>query len=92
MLKAELQRLRDDNSAIEALLQDLEDSLALPLPPEPPFQVMANVTALQDRVYALARRVGSIKREIRDRILQQALAADFSPQGEDISEAVRLGL
>jgi hypothetical protein len=92
MLKAELQRLRDDNSAIEALLQDLEDSLALPLPPEPPFQVMADVTALQDHVYALARRVGSMKREIRDRILQQALAADFSPQREDISEAVRLGL
>jgi hypothetical protein len=92
MLKAELQQLRNDNSAIAALLQDLENSLALPLPPEPPFQVMANVTALQDRVYALARRVGSIKREIRDRILQQALAADFSPQGEDISEAVRLGL
>jgi hypothetical protein len=92
MLEVELQRLRDDNSAIEALLQDLEDSLALPLPPEPPFQVMADVTALQDHVYALARRVGSMKREIRDRILQQALAADFSPQGEDISEAVRLGL
>jgi hypothetical protein len=92
MLEVELQRLRDDSSAIAALLQDLENSLALPLPPEPPFQVMADVTALQDRVYALARRVGSIKREIRDRILQQALAADFSPQGEDISEAVRLGL
>ena len=92
MLEAELQQLRNDNSAIAALLQDLEDSLALPLPPEPPFQVMANVTALQDRVYALARRVGSIKREIRDRILQQALAADFSPQGEDISEAVGLGV
>jgi hypothetical protein len=92
MLKAELQRLRDDNLAIAALLQDLENSLALPLPPEPPFQVMADVTALQDRVYALARRVGSIKREIRDRILQQALAADFSPQSEDISDAVRLGL
>jgi cell division protein FtsB len=92
MLKAELQRLRDDNSAIEALLQNLEDGLALPLPPEPPFQVMADVIALQDHVYALARRVGSMKREIRDRILQQALAADFSLQGEDISEAVRLGL
>jgi hypothetical protein len=92
MLEAELQRLRDDNSAIAALLQDLENSLALPLPPEPPFQVMADVTALQDQVYALARRVGSIKREIRDRILQQALAADCSPQREDISEAVRLGL
>jgi hypothetical protein len=92
LLEAELQQLRNDNSAIAALLQDLENSLALPLPPEPPFQVMADVTALQDRVYALARRVGSIKREIRDRILQQALAADFSPQSEDISEAVRLGL
>jgi hypothetical protein len=92
MLKAELQRLRDDNLAFAALLQDLEDSLALPLPPEPPFQVMADVTALQDHVYALARRVGSMKRVIRDRILQQMLAADFSPQREDISEAVRLGL
>jgi len=92
MLEVELQRLRDDNLAIAAMLQELEGNLALPLPPEPPFQVLADVTALQDRVYALARRVGSIKREIRDRILQQALAADFSPQGEDISEAVRLGL
>jgi hypothetical protein len=92
MLEVELQRLRDDNLAIAALLQELEGNLALPLPPEPPFQVMADVTALQDHVYALARRVGSIKREIRDRILQQALAADFSPQREDISEAVRLGL
>jgi hypothetical protein len=92
MLEAELQRLRDDNLAIAALLQELEDSLALPLPSEPPFQVMADVTALQDRVYAMARRVGSMKRVIRDRILQQTLAADFSLQGEDISEAVRLGL
>jgi hypothetical protein len=92
MLEAELQRLRDDNLAIAALLQELEDSLALPLPSEPPFQVMADVTALQDRVYAMARRVGSMKRVIRDRILQQTLAADFSPQREDISEAVRLGL
>jgi hypothetical protein len=92
MLEVELQRLRDDNLAIAALLQELEGNLALPLPPEPPFQVLADVTALQDRVYALARRVGSIKREIRDRILQQALAADFSPQGEDISEAVGLGV
>jgi hypothetical protein len=92
MLEVELQRLRDDNLAIAALLQELEGNLALPLPPEPPFQVLADVTALQDHVYALARRVGSMKREIRDRILQQALAADFSPQREDISEAVRLGL
>jgi hypothetical protein len=92
MLEAELQRLRDDNLAIAALLQELEDSLALPLPSEPPFQVMADVTALQDRVYAMARRVGSMKRVIRDRILQKTLAADFSLRGEDISEAVRLGL
>jgi hypothetical protein len=84
MLEAELQRLRDDNLAIAALLQDLENSLALPLPPEPPFQVMADVTALQDRVYALARRVGSMKRVIRDRILQQMLAADVAQQGEMI--------
>jgi hypothetical protein len=84
MLKAELQQLRDDNSAIEALLQDLEDSLALPLPPEPPFQVMADVTTLQDQLYAMARRVGGMKRVIRDRILQQALAADGAQQGEKI--------
>ena len=84
MLEAELQRLRDDNSAIAALLQNLEDGLALPLPPEPPFQVMADVIALQDHAYALARRVGSMKREIRDRILQQALAADVAQQGEKI--------
>jgi hypothetical protein len=45
---------------------------------------MADVTALQDRVYALARRVGSMKRVIRDRILQQMLAADVAQQGEMI--------
>jgi hypothetical protein len=84
MLEAELQRLRDDNSAIEALLQNLEDGLALPLPPEPPFQVMADVTTLQDQLYAMARRVGGMKRVIRDRILQQALAADVAQQGEKI--------
>jgi hypothetical protein len=84
MLEVELQRLRDDNLAIAALLQELEGNLALPLPPEPPFQVMADVTALQDRVYALARRVGSMKRVIRDRILQQMLAADVAQQGEKI--------
>lgn len=91
MLEAELQRLRDDNTAIAALLQELENSLVMPLPSEPPFQVMADVTALQDRVYAMARRVGSIKRVIRDRILQQTLAADFSSQGEDVTATVRLG-
>ncbi len=67
MLEAELQLLRDENTAIAALLQELENSLALPLPPEPPFQVMSDVSALQDRVYAMARRVGSMKRVIRDR-------------------------
>ena len=91
MLETELQQLRDDNTAIAELLQELENDLALPLPPEPPFPVMAGVTALQDRVYDMARMVGSMKRVIRDRILQQALAADFSPQGEDVSETVRLG-
>ncbi|QRM33537.1 hypothetical protein [Microvirga sp. VF16] len=90
MLEAELQQLRDDNTAIAELLQELENSLALPLSPEPPFQVMADVTALQNRVYAMARRVGSMKRMIRDRILQQALAADFSPRGEDVSAKIRL--
>ena len=92
MLEAELQQLRNDNSAIAALLQDLENSLALPLPPEPPFQVMVDVIALQDHAYALARRVGRMKREIRDRILQQTLAADFSPQGKDVSAKIRLGV
>jgi hypothetical protein len=92
MLEAELQQLRDDNSAIAELLQELKNSLALPLPPEPPFQALADVTALQDQVYAMARRVGGMKRMIRDRILQQALAADFSPQGEDISAKIRLGV
>jgi hypothetical protein len=43
---------------------------------------MADVTALQDQLYAMARRVGSMKRVIRDRILQQTLAADFTPQEE----------
>jgi hypothetical protein len=84
MLEVELQRLRDDNLAIAALLQDLENSLALPLSPEPPFQVMADVTTLQDQLYAMARRVGGMKRVIRDRILQQALAADVAQQGEKI--------
>ena len=82
MIEAELQRLRDDNLAIAALLQELENSLALPLPPEPPFQIMADVTALQDQLYAMARSVGNMKRVIRDRILQQTLAADFTPQEE----------
>ncbi|MPR13589.1 hypothetical protein [Microvirga tunisiensis] len=82
MLDADLQRLRDDNMAIAELLHELENGLALPLPPEPPFQVMSDVTALHDRVYAMARMVGSLKRVIRDRILQQTHAADFSPQGE----------
>ncbi|MBO1907730.1 hypothetical protein KHP60_19325 [Microvirga sp. 3-52] len=91
MLEAELQRLRDDNSAIAALLQDLENSLALPLPPEPPFPVMADVMALQDRLYAMARQAGNMKRVIRDRILQQALAADFSPQGKDVSAKNQAG-
>jgi hypothetical protein len=82
MLEAELQRLHDDNLAIAALLQELENSLALPLPPEPPVQVMLDVTVLQDQVYDMARRVGSMKRMIRDRILQQTLAAAFSLQEE----------
>lgn len=92
MLEADLQQLRDDNSAIATLLQELENSLALPLPPEPPFQVMADVTALQDQVYAMARRIGSMKRVIRDRILQQALEADSAPHGEEMSETARPGL
>ena len=84
MLEPELQRLRDYNRAITALLQELENILALPLPPEPPFPIMADVTALQDQLYAMARQAGNLKREIRDRILQQTLAADFSPHDEKI--------
>ncbi|MBQ0820563.1 hypothetical protein KBI52_10145 [Microvirga sp. HBU67558] len=84
MLEAELQRLRDDHTGIADLLAELEAHLARPLPPEPPFEVIAKVTALQDRVYAMARRVGGMKRMIRDKILQQTLAADFSPNDEKI--------
>jgi hypothetical protein len=36
----------------------------------------------------MARQAGNLKREIRDRILQHTLAADFSPQ-EDKIEAIR---
>jgi hypothetical protein len=84
MLEAELQLLRDDNTAIATMPQELESSLALSLPPEPPFPVMSDATVLQDRVYAMARRVGTMKRVIRDSILQQTLAADFSPHAETI--------
>ena len=49
MPKAELKRLRNDNTAIAAPLEELENNLAQPLPPEPPFPVMADVIALQDR-------------------------------------------
>jgi hypothetical protein len=92
MLETELQQLRDDNTAIAELVNELADHLAQPLPPEPPFQVMADVTALQNRLYDMARMAGGMKRMIRDRILQHTLATDFSPQGEDVSETVRLGL
>lgn len=61
-------------------MNELAVHLAQPLPPEPPFQIMADVTVLQNRLYALARQAGNLKREIRDRILQQTLAADFAPQ------------
>jgi hypothetical protein len=84
MLEAELQRLRDDNTAIAELMNDLAACLAQPLPPEPPFEVMTDMTALQDRLYAMARQAGNIKREIRDRILQQTLAADFASHKEKI--------
>ena len=73
-----MQRLPDNTAQMADLLQELKNTPALPPPPEPPFQVMADVTLLQNRVYDMARRIGSMKREIRDRILQQALAADFS--------------
>jgi hypothetical protein len=42
MLDADLQRLRDYNTAIAELLHELENDLALP--PEPPVQVMSDVT------------------------------------------------
>ena len=87
MLGAELQRLRDDNTAIAELMNGLAAHLAQPFPPEPPFQIMAGVTALQDRLYAMASQVGNMKRVIRDKTLQQALAADFAPQ-EDKIEAL----
>jgi hypothetical protein len=45
MLEAYLKRLRDDNMAIAQMLTGSET----PLPPEPPFQVASEVTALQDR-------------------------------------------
>jgi hypothetical protein len=38
MLDADLQRLRDDNMAIAELLHDLENHLALPLPPSRRFR------------------------------------------------------
>jgi len=79
MLDAELQNVRDDTMAIADLLTELEKQLALPLPPEPPFQVMTDVTVLHNRVYDMARRVGRMKQAIRDRILQHTLAADISP-------------
>ncbi len=82
MLDAELQRLRDDNAAIADLVDELGRRLAQPLPPEPPFPVMSDVTALQDRVYGMARMVGSMKRVIRDTILRQTLATDFPLQEE----------
>ena len=84
MLEAHLQRLRDDNTAIAELMNELAAHLAQPLPPEPPFQIMADVTALQDRLYAMARQMGNMKREIRDRILQQTLASDFALREEKI--------
>jgi hypothetical protein len=92
MLETELQQLRDDNTAIAELVSELADHLAQPLPLEPPFQVMADVTALQNRVYEMARMVGNMKRMIRDRILQQTLAADFSPHREEMAETARPGL
>jgi hypothetical protein len=92
MLEAELQQLRDDNTAIAELVSELADHLAQPLPLEPPFQVMADVTALQNWVYEMARMVGNMKRMIRDRILQQTLAADFSPHREEMSATARPGL
>jgi hypothetical protein len=88
MLDAQLQRLRDDNTAIADLVDELGRRLAQPLPAEPPFPIMSDVSALQDRVYGMARMVGNMKRAIRDRILQQTLATDFSLQ-EEKSEDLR---
>jgi hypothetical protein len=65
-------------------VNELAAHLTQPLPLELPFQVMVYVTALQDRVYAMARRIGSMKQVIRDRIVQQTLAADFALQESKI--------
>jgi hypothetical protein len=81
MLDADLQRLRNYSTAIAELLAELEKHLALPLP-QPPFQVMSDVTVPQDQVYDMARRAGRMKRMIGDRILQQTLAVAFSLQEE----------
>ncbi|WP_262271938.1 hypothetical protein [Microvirga yunnanensis] len=84
MLETDLQRLRDDTTAIAELMDELAVHLAQPLPPEPPFRIMADVTALQDRLYAMARQTGNLKRKIRDMVLQQTLASDFALQEEKI--------
>lgn len=83
MLDAELKRLRHYNASITRMLDELEGHLGLPLPPEPPFQVLSDASALQDHVYEMARMVGELKRNIRDRILQHTLAADFSLPREE---------
>ncbi|WP_201863800.1 hypothetical protein [Microvirga soli] len=64
----------------DMLEAELEMHLARPLPPEPPFEVMANVTALQDRVYAMAPQ--SWDYESGDP--RQDPAADFSPHDEKL--------
>ena len=61
MLEADLQRLRDDNTAIAQLLQELENNLALPLPPEPPFQVISGVTARHDHVHVRHRQLKELR-------------------------------
>lgn len=60
MLEAELQRLRDYNTGIAGLLEEVERHLAQPLVSEPSYHVMSEVNALPDRVYEMALVVGDI--------------------------------
>jgi hypothetical protein len=83
MLDAELKQVRCYNASIADILDKLEGDLALPLPPEPPFQIMADAASLQDRVYEIARMVGDLKCEIRNRIIQHTFAADFRLQARN---------
>ena len=80
MLEAELQRLRDDNTAIAELMKSWR-------PPRTAAPARATVSGhgrcdgpAEPGLCDGADMVGSMKRMIRDRTLQHTLAADFSPQ------------